>query len=446
MRLDPKILLVSALAIAPFSLSAFSNAPGPPIARTGLAVDGGLVCAACHRNPQGGTTANFDDRGTLTVTVANYTPGQRQKITVRLEHPDARRWGFELTARLESDQTKPAGRFIGNDTVFVRCAPTGTVRQDTCGTEVEYVNHTTASTSAGTAGGNTWEFEWEAPAANMGKVIFSAAGNAANNSLNNQGDFIYTALVSIEPAATGTRPAITNRGDTSTFSLAPTIASQGWFAITGRNLATAERTWEGAVVGLKFPTTLGGVQVKVNNKPATLFYVSPTQINALAPLDTAVGLVPVVVSGPNGDSEPMMVTKTDAAPALFAPVAQDGRWYARAQAADGSWVGKTGIDTEVRRAARPGETVAIFGSGFGATNPAVDADTVITTPAPLVTKPTIRLGQTSLDFTGNGTLVGPGLYRFMITVPADAADGDIAITAEAGGQRSANTVFLSVAK
>jgi hypothetical protein len=45
----------------------------------------------------------------------------RQTIRVIVEHPDAATWGFQLTARQVSDETKAAGTFQSSDTVVVRC-------------------------------------------------------------------------------------------------------------------------------------------------------------------------------------------------------------------------------------------------------------------------------------------------------------------------------------
>ncbi len=442
-----RIPLSIALSLAPAMLLARTVPPGPPAGRTGLEADGGLTCAACHRAADGSTTANADPRARLIITAANYTVGARQKVSVRVEHPEAVRWGFQITARLESDPTKAAGTFIGNDTVFVRCGMDNTIaaiKQNSCNGDIEFVNHTPDSTTAGSPGGHTWEFEWEATAGLTGKVLFSAAGNAANNGGTNQGDNIVTSTLTIEAA--GTRPSISTRGVADPFSFTNTISSQSWFAITGTNLASATRAWTQDTAGPRLPTTLSGVSVTVNNMPAAIFYVSPTQINALSPLDSATGMVPVVVTNAAGVSEPMMVMKAAAAPAFFAPAAQGGRYYARGMAADGTWVGKTGVDIDARRGARPGETITLFGTGFGAPSTAVPADTLPTAPVTLAVKPTIRLGETSLTFPGNGVLALPGLYRFDVTIPAGTADGDIALTAETGGARSASTVFLTVAR
>src|SRR5262245_54243897 len=87
----------------PFTLFSFST--GPPVMRTGAAVDGGLACNVCHT-----TFALNDDTGGKILVRANpYTPGIKQVIEVQVSHPDARRFGFQLTSRLASDESKQAG-------------------------------------------------------------------------------------------------------------------------------------------------------------------------------------------------------------------------------------------------------------------------------------------------------------------------------------------------
>jgi uncharacterized protein (TIGR03437 family) len=429
-------LLACPLAASPVVLFAFSG--GPPVLRTGAAVDGGMNCAACHR----GADVN-DGRGRITITASNYSPGVKQMIRVRVEHPDAMRWGFEITARLESDQTKQAGSFTAGGEIRVACAPSGVAP---CGGNLEFATHNATSNSPGTREGRTWELEWTPPDTNAGSVVFYAAGNAANGNNANSGDFIYTTSVSIAASTPGgPRPAITRGGVADAFNFQPSIASSTWLAIVGTNLAPTTQTWDNAIQGQTLPTSLAGVSVRINNRPATIFYVSPTQVNALAPLDDSTGDVSVVVTTPSGDSEPLVVRKLSAAPALFSS-AQGGRLFVTAVALDGTFVGKAGTDPRVRRAARPGETIQLFGTGFGATNPAAPTDRLVSGAPELTRKPVIRIADTMANFPGNGNLVAAGLYQFNITIPATLADGDHAIVAEVDGIRSANTVFITVAR
>lgn len=419
----------------------FAFTAAPPQARTGAEVDGGLACNACHRGADLNSGA-----GRITITASPYTPGVRQMIRVRVEHPEATKWGFQLTARFDSEKTRKAGVFTANSDIRVRCGTTGT--QDApCGDALEFASHTAASVSAGTTGGRTWEVEWTPPATASGAIIFYASGNAANNNSANSGDFIYTTSATIQPASGGPRPAITRGGVAEGFNFTTTgVSSHTWIAIFGSNLAPSTTTWDDAIRDGALPTSLAGVSVRVNNRAAPIFFVSPGQVNALAPVDDAVGDVNVVVSNASGDSEPVVIRRAAASPAFFAPFSQNNRLFVLAVATDGTLLGKVATGSGARRAARPGETIQLFGTGFGATNPVAPADRIVSGAPALVTKPTIRIGETTVDFPGNGNLVGAGLYQFNITIPATLADGDYPIVAEIGGVRSAATVSISVAR
>ncbi len=438
MKAIQKILL-GALCASPVLLFSFSA--GPPTNRTGAEVDGGLDCSACHR----GNTVN-DGRGTLRILAQPYVPGVRQTITVTLSHPEAQRWGFQLTARLDSNKAQPAGSFTPNDIVRVRCGAAGTAAPCAAG-ETQFASQVAASSNAGTGTSRTWTFDWTPPETNVGPVVFYASGNAANNNNNNQGDFVYTNNTTISPnAAGGPRPAITRGGVADAFNYQTTFANNSWITIVGTNLAPTTRTWEDAIQGDQLPTTLSGVQVKVNNRLAPIYYISPTQINALAPSDDAVGDVNVVVTTAAGDSEALVIRRAANAPAFFAPFAQGGRLFVTAVATGPgtTYLGKVGTDPRVTRAVRRGETIQLYGSGFGAVTPVVAADRLFQGTPQLNTAPTIRLGESMLTISGNGNLVGPGLYQFNVTIPASAATGDLPLVATVGGVSSPNTVFLTV--
>jgi uncharacterized protein (TIGR03437 family) len=435
------MLLFSGLVATPVLLFAFSS--GPPQARTGAPVDGGLNCTACHRSNPVNTGP-----GRVTITAVNYTPGTKQTIQVRVEHPDQMRWGFQLTARIQSDQTKKAGTFAPDDNIRVRCGLSGTAEAPCAADAVEFAEHRVNATNPGQRAGRTFEIQWTPPDSDVGPIIFYAAGNAANNDGTNSGDFIYTTNLTISPAAAGAKPAISSGGiaDAFNFSIANGISSNTWIAIVGQNLAPTTRTWDDAITGASLPTQLSGVSVKINNKPAPIYFVSPAQINALAPLDDDYGDVSVVVTTPAGDSAPFTVKRVEASPAFYTPFAQNNRLFVTAVALDGTLIGKVGVDSRVSRAARPGETIQLFGTGFGDTDPEVPTERIVSGAPELEDKPTIRIGETVVDFPGKGNLVSAGIYQFNITIPSGLADGDYAIVAEIGGVRSAANVFISVAR
>ncbi|MBI4909782.1 MAG: hypothetical protein HY820_39560 [Acidobacteria bacterium] len=426
------------LMAMPVLMFGFSN--GPPGARTGAPVDGGLACTACHR----GGTLN-DGKGRLLITAAAYTPGTRQKITVRLEHPDAQRWGFEITARLMSDETKKAGTFVVPAELRQVCGPTATAAP--CADDaVEFVTHLRPETGAGTGTGRTFEFEWTPPAASAGGVVFYAAGNAANNNNTNAGDSIYTTSLVIGPAGNAPRPAISAGGISDAWTGQPVIASNGWVGISGANFAAANTQWDRAINAGALPIFLGGVTVKINDRAAPIYFAGTTQLYALAPLDDTTGNVPVVVSTPAGDSAPMMVRKAAAAPALLSSPGPNNRMFAVVAAANGAILGRPGTDTRVTRAARPGEVIFIFGSGWGPTEPLVTADRAVAAEAAMVDRPSVTVNNTGVTLMGTPTLFSAGLYQTSFVVPAGLADGDYPIVLTAGGAASSSNVFLTVAR
>jgi uncharacterized protein (TIGR03437 family) len=82
--------------------------------------------------------------------------------------------------------------------------------------------------------------------------------------------------------------------------------------------------------------------------------------------------------------------------------------------------------------AAPGETIALFGTGFGATNPPQVDGQVPAGVSPLVALPAITFNGTSAKVSFAG-LVGTGLYQINVTVPSGLPDGDAAVVATLGG-------------
>jgi hypothetical protein len=64
----------------------------------------------------------------------------------------------------------------------------------------DYMKHTTAGTFPGTPTGHTWTMNWTAPAAGVGTVTFYLAGNTANNSGTNAGDYIFILNANVHEA------------------------------------------------------------------------------------------------------------------------------------------------------------------------------------------------------------------------------------------------------
>src|SRR5205807_306485 len=181
--------------------------------------------------------------------------------------------------------------------------------------------HTRQGTRLGVAQGATFEFDWTPPATNAGDVIFYVAGNAANGNDNETGDHIYTNSVRLlAPCDTGgAKPSINSAdGVVNGASFAPGIAPNTYITIRGSNLAPTSRLWQAdELAGGKLPTQLSCTSVMVNNKPAYVEFISPDQINAIAPDDAAAGAVQVTVTAAGQTSAPAPATMQTYAPAFF---------------------------------------------------------------------------------------------------------------------------------
>lgn len=182
-----RIFALAALAALP----ALARSTGAPPGRTGAPP--GDVCTACHQG-----TVNSGS-GSVKIEFSNgstYKPGEVYKLKVTVADPNARRWGFELTARMGTEKLEKTGTFAIAEPARTQFSPGSAAG--------EYVTHTSAGTSPGTSGSSSWEVNWTAPAAGTGPVTFYAAGNAADNSGTNSGDSIYTTSVAVAEASATT--------------------------------------------------------------------------------------------------------------------------------------------------------------------------------------------------------------------------------------------------
>jgi len=218
------------------------------------------------------------------------------------------------------------------------------------------------------------------------------------------------------------------------------IASGAWVSIFGSGFATGSRGWAGPdFKGNLLPTSLDGVSATINSQPAYVGYISPGQINVLAPDDDSIGTVTVQVTTPQGQSYSGTATKQKAAPALFT-FGGAGTAYAAALHADGSLVAKPALQG---RPAAPGEVISLYGTGFGATSPATPSATLVSQPAPLALPVTVTIGGVAAEVQYAGVTLA-GLVQVNVKVPPNATSGDQPVLASIGGFQSAANVYLTI--
>jgi uncharacterized protein (TIGR03437 family) len=256
-----------------------------------------------------------------------------------------------------------------------------------------------------------------------GSVTISAPGAAGSPAS------VAVTLVVSGSQAPGVIAGVTNAASFTTGS-----ASATWIAIFGTNLSQSTYTWRPAdIVNGQLPKALHGVSVTINGFPAYVQYISPTQINVLAPDDATVGSVPVVVTTAGQPSNSFSAQKQNFAPAFFV---SGSTAYAAAQHADYSAV-------DASHPAQPGETILIYGTGFGPTNPPVATDQLVTTSEQLANSVQISIGGVTANSSFAG-LVEAGLYQFNVAVPTGLPNGDAGLTAVINGVQTQTGVSIPV--
>jgi uncharacterized protein (TIGR03118 family) len=235
-------------------------------------------------------------------------------------------------------------------------------------------------------------------------------------------------------------PNVTASGITNAAQSAGGIAPNTFITIKGSNLAATKRSIGAADIanGL-LPTSVDGVTVTINGQPGFVTYISPVQINFVTPaqLPTS-GSVTVVVSNNTLTSATINVTPQILAPALFTL----GN-YVAAQHANNSVVGPTTLVPNNSTPAAPGETIVMYGTGFGATSPIFVSGGVVTTAAPLLVKPAILFDNVAGNVVFYG-LIATGVYQFNVVVPAGLRDGDVPVVISTGGYSSPPLVLTTI--
>ncbi len=434
---------------------------GPDAGYSGVPGESGTCTASgCHV----GKTNDPANRGSVSVTFPGgktYTPGVRQHLVVTIADPTQRAWGFQLTARVASSTSTLAGTLASSDAnTEIMCATANLASEkelrfsagapQTCPSNMPlaYIEHSFAgyTASKGHTGSQSYEFDWTPPATDIGNITVYVSGNAANGDLTVNGDHIYNTSFTLTPSAGGggATPSI----DTveSGAGLQTTVESGSWVTIKGTKLANTDpgRIWRSdeIVDGAALPTTLDGVSVTINNKPAYVYYISPTQINVQAPTDTATGSVSVVVNNNGTSSAAFTANMQTFAPAFFTFGATGYAIVTRYP--DNAIVASpTAVPGTV--AAKAGDVLILWTTGFGPTDPSVAAGHVVTGAPAATTAPTISVNGVPVPVIGVALSPGSvGLYQVAIQLPASLPAGDVAIQASVGGAQSPGGVKLFI--
>jgi len=284
------------------------------------------------------------------------------------------------------------------------------------------------------------------PATNVGTVTLYAAGNAANGNGSPTADLIYTTSVQVTPAIPAA-PTVSTVVSSATGVAGPTTANF-WVSVYGKNFGVTTRSWADTDFnngGL--PLSLDGVSVVLTYQGAPRLayvgYVSPTQVNFLLPSDAGANAAQVQIRNAAGISTAVPLTIQANAPQWLTV---DGK-HVLASRANGQFVAAPGtLGSVPTTPAAPGDTINLFGTGWGPTNPALIPGQLPTQAAAMTRATTVTIGGTAV--TPTAPVVVPntaGVYQLTVQVPAGLANGDTPVVVSQGGVDSA-PVQLTVQK
>jgi len=273
LRNNGRARAVTIILMLPMLVWAFNSGPDP----RSEGGPGGPAAACAQSGCHVGTAVNAGG-GRVELQFPNglvYIPGQKQRIRIVITDSTARTYGFQVSARLASNETNgQAGRLdvIGaGQLILCQDGRERSVSSSCAGsTPLEFIEHSRPSTT------NTIEIDWTPPAvANAGNIRFYVAGNAANNNGQNTGDKIYTANYTLSPN-TGSAPP----------QLFVSPASLGFAFLAGGSVPSSQVLFVGASSPAVNFTTSGSTSSGGN-------WLTVTPSNATTPFSLTVSVNPV---------------------------------------------------------------------------------------------------------------------------------------------------------
>ncbi|MBI4443064.1 MAG: hypothetical protein HY649_06775 [Acidobacteria bacterium] len=188
------------------------------------------------------------------------------------------------------------------------------------------------------------------------------------------------------------------------------------------------------------PTLLLGTRVLVNNIPAFLFFVGPSQINFQAPADLTGTTAEVVVETNGVRSQSVTVAVAPELPGIFTiPAGGTGQGVVLNQ--DFSF-------NTPQNPAAVGSVIQIYATGLGASVPSVPSgQSAPSAPLSLtVARPVVLIGGVAVtDITFSGLTPGTaGGYQVNARIPAGAPTGNAVPLQIQIGSRTSNTVTIAI--
>ena len=461
------LVLWAAACLTAASLAAKPNGVEARLGVTGGPFPGEESCgrAQCHNvEPNSGPGGVFLSVNGAPMEQYKYIPNETIEVLVRVADPNQGRWGYQITARPESDGCVSAGAFQQVQGSIVR---TSAGNIGPCAPGLEFGIHAFAAAGGSEA---TFRINWTAPSEDIGPIVFAAAGNAANGNGERTGDRVYTTTARVEAPAPEPLPApsISQNGIVLA-SLNPSVDSasaNALMTVFGQSLAApGTLVVQPEVDGSgKVADNLSQTCVEMNGARSPVFAVVDTQVNFQAPsnLVGVEGPVEVVVIQRCGTSteqrsSPVTVNAARVSPGFFVfpqfggenganPIATLLGGGPSVVAPDGLFAGAA--------PAPAGEFVSFFATGLGVTDPFVQAGEI---PQSVLSPGTLARVTGSFSLTIGGMAVPPddiffvgaapccaGLYQITARLPAALPSGNHEVIATVDGVSTPEGPFVPV--
>ena len=249
-------------------------------------------------------------------------------------------------------------------------------------------------------------------------------------------------------------PVISNNGVISASNYGngfAAIAPSTWIEIYGYNLANVQtKTWGSSdFQGTQAPSALGGTTVTVGGQPAFTYFVTPGQLNVQVPSNIAPGVLPLVVTTAGGSSIAYNVQVNMIEPGVLAPPAFNinGNQNVVALVSNTlTYILPTNAAGVSTARARVGDTLTLYGIGFGTVTPSIPAGQVVQTLSSLSNNLQITFGGTPCTITYQGLAPGyVGLYQFNVTVPNIPASDTTPVVFTINGMAVPQKLVIAVA-
>lgn len=256
----------------------------------------------------------------------------------------------------------------------------------------------------------------------------------------------------VPPTSIPAPPTISEGGVVTdpSFGAATAAAPGSWVEIQGANLASATREWTPADFdGVRAPTVLEGTRVTIGGEAAFVSYVSPNRLKVQVPSNVSPGSMPLTVTTAAGSSDAYELTVHDTEPGLNAPASFriDDRQFAGSMLEDGTtWALPEGaVEGAASRPVRSGETLTLYGVGFGGVTPVANAGETVQSENALTRPIEIRIGESVAQITYAGLAPGKvGLYQFKVVVPELNEGGAVPLTFRLDGVEGKQSLFVAV--